>query len=179
MVETLPAKAEPEVAASHRYNILPAQPAAENAGPSEATHARLLMPQSGSAQLFRQSHDLGLERRGSMGEGWPTRRGGSVTMERKTSFGGTSPRPTFSPHFQQQLQQQQQRDFENSQLVRQCTAALARSVLCHQWMGFQFRPSSFCLTLSIINSTHERNGEHTDDCIVTCESGSEHLARQA
>ncbi len=120
MVETLPSKADPEAAAVHRYNILPAQPAPESAVNTDDHPARLLMPQSGSAQLFRQSHDLGLERRGSMGEGWPTGRGGSGSMERKASFGGTSPRPTFSPQLSQQLQQQQLRDFESSQLVRCC-----------------------------------------------------------
>ena len=114
MVETLPSATNPQENAAFRYNILPAQPAADGQGSTEDIQARLLMPTSGSAQLFRQSHDLGLERRESLGglpvgDRWPASR--SASIERKASFGGTSPRPTFQ-HFQQL-----QRDIEGTQLV--------------------------------------------------------------
>lgn len=111
MVETLPSATDPEENAAFRYNILPAQPAAEGQGSADDVQARLLMPTSGSAQLFRQSHDLGVERRGSAAECWHASRSGS--LERKASFGGTSPRPTFTGHLQQI-----QRDVEGTQLVR-------------------------------------------------------------
>ena len=120
MVETLPPKASPQEAASNRYNILPSAPAAaDSAGSTDENQARLLMPTSTTGgQLFRQSTDLGLEQRCNSGEGW-NRHSRSGSLERKTSFGGTSPRPTFSPQFHQQLQQQllQQRDVEGTQLV--------------------------------------------------------------